>query len=112
MTVQVLNGTSTDNLAHDVADKLANVGYKATGTQNASETGLTSTIVGYTASSARTDALAVAKSLDLGPASVQGVSQGGSPQGLWQHHHLHDAGDRHRRRGSRADRLTTGRATR
>jgi len=76
VTVQVLNGTSTDNLAHDVADKLANVGYKATGTQNASETGLTSTIVGYTAASARTDALAVAKSLDLGPASVQGVSQG------------------------------------
>jgi LytR cell envelope-related transcriptional attenuator len=76
VTVQVLNGTATDNLAHDVADKLTTAGYKATGTQNASETGLTSTIVGYTASSARTDALAVAKSLNLGPASVQAVSQG------------------------------------
>jgi len=72
----VLNGTATDNLAHDVAAKLTTVGYKATGTQNASESGVTSTIVGYTASSARNDALAVAKSLDLGPASVQGVSQG------------------------------------
>jgi hypothetical protein len=76
VTVAVLNGTATNNLAHDVAAKLATAGYKAAGTLNASETGLTSTIVGYTASSARNDALAVAKSLDLGPASVQGASQG------------------------------------
>ncbi|HTU98029.1 MAG TPA: LytR C-terminal domain-containing protein [Solirubrobacteraceae bacterium] len=76
VTVQVLNGTSTDQLAHNVAAKLTGVGYKASGTQNASETGVTSTIVGYTTSGARADALAVAKSLDLGPASVQGVSQG------------------------------------
>jgi hypothetical protein len=37
---------------------------------------VTSTIVGYTASTYRSDALAVAKSLNLGPASVQAVSQG------------------------------------
>src|SRR6202012_4139519 len=76
VTVQVLNGPATNNLAHDVAAKLTTAGYKASGTQNASETGVTSTIVGYTASNARADALAVAKSLDLGPASVQEVSQG------------------------------------
>jgi hypothetical protein len=76
VTVQVLNGTSTNNLAHDVAAKLTTAGYKASGTLNAAETGVTSTIVGYTASNARVDALAVAKSLDLGPASVQAVSQG------------------------------------
>jgi hypothetical protein len=74
--VQVLNGTATNNLAHDVAAKLTTAGYKASGTLNAAETGVTSTIVGYTASNARVDALAVAKSLDLGPASVQAVSQG------------------------------------
>src|SRR6185437_10439133 len=76
VTVAVLNGTSTNNLAHDVLQKLNNAGYKGTFTQNASEAGVTSTIVGYTAASARNDALAVAKSLGLTASAVQQVSQG------------------------------------
>ena len=76
VTVAVLNGTATDNLAHTVLAKLNTAGYKGDATQNASETGVTSTIVGYTTQGARNDALAVAKSLNLGPASVQAVSQG------------------------------------
>ena len=76
VTVAVLNGTSTNNLAHDVLQKLTGAGYKGTFTQNASEAGVTSTIVGYTAASARNDALAVAKSLGLTASSVQQVSQG------------------------------------
>jgi LytR cell envelope-related transcriptional attenuator len=76
VTVAVLNGTPTNHLAADVMGKLTAAGYKGNTTQNASETGVTSTIVGYTAPTYRNDALAVAKSLNLGPASVQGVSQG------------------------------------
>jgi hypothetical protein len=76
VTVAVLNGTTTDNLAADVLNKLTAAGYRGGTKQNASEAGVTSTIVAYTAPTARNDALAVAKSLDLGPASVQGVSQG------------------------------------
>ncbi len=72
----MLNGTATDHLAADVLAKLNAAGYKGSATQTASETGVTSTIVGYTAPTYRSDALAVAKSLNLGPASVQGVSQG------------------------------------
>ncbi len=76
VTVAVLNGTATNHLAADVLGKLTAAGFKGGTTQNASETSVTSTIVGYTATSARNDALAVAKSLRLGPASVQQVSQG------------------------------------
>ncbi len=76
VTVAVLNGTSTNNLAADVLGKLTTAGYKGGSKQNAAETGVTSTIVGYTSPSDRSDALAVAKSLNLGPASVQAVSQG------------------------------------
>ncbi|MGZ4293653.1 MAG: LytR C-terminal domain-containing protein [Solirubrobacteraceae bacterium] len=76
VTVAVLNGTSTNHLAADVLAKLTAAGYHGGTTQNASEAALTSTIVGYTAPSYRPDALAVAKSLNLGSASVQAVSQG------------------------------------
>jgi cytoskeletal protein RodZ len=76
VTVAVLNGTSTNHLAADVLSKLTAAGYHGGTTQNASEASLTSTIVGYTSPSYRSDALAVAKSLNLGPASVQSVSQG------------------------------------
>ncbi|MGH2894769.1 MAG: LytR C-terminal domain-containing protein, partial [Solirubrobacteraceae bacterium] len=75
VTVAVLNGTSTNNLAGDVLGKLSADGYKGDFKQNATETGVSSTIVGYTAPNARADALAVAKSLNLSSASVQGVSQ-------------------------------------
>jgi hypothetical protein len=76
VTVAVLNGTSTNHLAADVLGKLTTAGFKGGTTQNASETGVTSTIVGYTDTSARNDALAVAKSLNLAPSSVQAASQG------------------------------------
>jgi hypothetical protein len=76
VTVAVLNGTATNHLAADVLAKLTAAGYHGGATQNASETSLTSTIVGYTSPTYRPDALAVAKSLNLGSASVQGVSQG------------------------------------
>ncbi len=76
VTVAVLNGTTTSHLAADIMAKLNSAGYKSGATTNAPEQNLTSTIVGYTQPSFRADALAVAKSLSLGPASVQGVSQG------------------------------------
>jgi hypothetical protein len=76
VTVAVLNGTSTTNLAHDVMGKLTGAGYKQGQIATASDQTLTSTIVGYTQSAYRRDALAVAKSLSLGPASVQAVSPG------------------------------------
>jgi hypothetical protein len=76
VTVAVLNGTATNHLAADVLAKLTAAGYHGGTTHNASETAVTSTIVGYTSPSYRADALAVAKSLNLGSASVQGVSQG------------------------------------
>ncbi|MFL5862050.1 MAG: LytR C-terminal domain-containing protein, partial [Solirubrobacteraceae bacterium] len=77
VTVAVLNGTTTNNLAHDVLAKLTAAGYHGgPNPQDASETALTSTIVGYTAPADRPDALAVAKSLNLGSASVQQISQG------------------------------------
>jgi hypothetical protein len=76
VTVAVLNGTTTNNLAADVLNKLTAAGYKGGAKQNAAENGVSSTIVGYTAPTYRSDALAVAKSLNLGPASVQAVSQG------------------------------------
>ena len=76
VTVAVLNGTTTNNLAATVLNKLTAVGYKAGTKQNAAESGVSSTIVGYTTPTNRSDALAVAKSLNLGPASVQTVSEG------------------------------------
>ncbi|MFZ0091292.1 MAG: LytR C-terminal domain-containing protein, partial [Solirubrobacteraceae bacterium] len=76
VTVAVLNGTSTANLAHDVMQKLTGLGYKQGAIQTASNQSLDSTIVGYMQPADRADALAVAKSLDLGSASVQGVAAG------------------------------------
>ncbi|MGH2916791.1 MAG: LytR C-terminal domain-containing protein [Solirubrobacteraceae bacterium] len=77
VTVTVLNGTSTSHLAADVLNKLTALGFKQGGQpNNASDQTLTSTIVGYTSPAYRRDALAVAKSMNLGQANVQGVSQG------------------------------------
>jgi hypothetical protein len=76
VTLAVLNSTSTQGLAAKVMGKLTDAGYKGTTTQNAAETSLASTIVGYTAPSARADALAVAKSLNLSQSSVRTASQG------------------------------------
>jgi hypothetical protein len=76
ITVAVLNGTSTTNLAHDTMARLTAAGYKQGKITTASDQTLTSTIVGYTSTADRRDALAVAKSLKLGSASVQAVDPG------------------------------------
>lgn len=75
VTVAVLNSTSTAHLASTVMAKLAARGYQQGTVSNAPDQPLTSTIVGFAKPAYRADALAVAKALSLGQASVQGVSQ-------------------------------------
>jgi len=72
VTVVVLNGTSTPNLAHNISLRLAGAGYKAGKTGNATDQTLTATQVGYLPGHHRA-ALLVARSLKLGSASVQPV---------------------------------------
>ncbi|MGH2876869.1 MAG: LytR C-terminal domain-containing protein, partial [Solirubrobacteraceae bacterium] len=71
----VLNSTPTAHLASTVMGRLAARGYRQGAVTNAPDQPLTSTIVGYSKPSYRADALAVAKALSLGQASVQSVSQ-------------------------------------
>jgi LytR cell envelope-related transcriptional attenuator len=73
VTVAVLNGTSTPNLAHDTSVKLGSAGYKLGNVATATDQTQTATVVGYLPGQ-RAAALIVAKSLGLGPASVQAVS--------------------------------------
>ena len=47
VTVVVLNGTSTTNLAHDITQRLAGVGYKTGTPATATDQTLTATVVGY-----------------------------------------------------------------
>ncbi len=72
VTVAVLNGTSTPNLAHGISQKLSAAGYKPGDIATATDQTQSSTIVGYLPN-AKPDALAVAKALKLGSASVQAV---------------------------------------
>jgi len=72
VTVVVLNGTSTPNLAHSISQRLSGAGYRAGKTGNATDQTLTATQVGYLAGHRRA-ALLVARSLKLGSASVQPV---------------------------------------
>ena len=72
VTVAVLNGTATTNLAHDISLKLGAAGYKLGHIATATDQTQTATVVGYL-SGQRRSALVVAKSLGLGPASVQPV---------------------------------------
>ncbi len=72
VTVAVLNGTLTNNVAHDISTKLQTAGYRQGTIATATDQTHTSTIVGYLPNDKR-DALAVAKSLKLAPASVQVV---------------------------------------
>jgi hypothetical protein len=74
VTVAVLNGTSTSNLAHTVAQQLGTAGFKEGTIATAADQTQTATVVGYLPGSRR-DALLVAKSLKLGSASVQPVDQ-------------------------------------
>jgi hypothetical protein len=73
VTVAVLNGTSTTNLAHDISVKLGSAGYKLGQIATATDQTQTATTVGYLPGH-RAAALIVAKSLGLSPASVQAVS--------------------------------------
>jgi hypothetical protein len=70
--VAVLNGTATLGLAGRVSAKLTGDGYKQGTVATASDQTRTSTEVAYLPGQRR-EALAVAKSLNLGPASVQAV---------------------------------------
>jgi hypothetical protein len=72
VTVAVLNGTSTTNLAHDISQKLTTAGYKQGMIATATDQTETSTIVGYLPGD-KQDAQSVAKSLSLGASSVQAV---------------------------------------
>ncbi len=74
VTVAVLNGTATPNLAHTIAGRLAAVGFKQGNVVTAADQTQTATVVGYLPHH-RPDALIVARSLKLGPASVQPVDQ-------------------------------------
>jgi hypothetical protein len=74
VTVAVLNGTSTSNLAHRLALKLAASGYKQGTIATAPDQTHTATVVSYLPGDRR-QALAVATSLKLGSASVQPVDQ-------------------------------------
>jgi hypothetical protein len=72
VTVSVLNGTASNGLAGRISNQLTNAGYKQGSVLTASDQTRTATIVAYMPGH-KADALAVAKSLKLGPASVQPV---------------------------------------
>ncbi|MFZ0386025.1 MAG: LytR C-terminal domain-containing protein, partial [Solirubrobacteraceae bacterium] len=76
VTVAVLNGTSTANLAAAVSDKLSNKGFQQGATGNAADQTMPTTIVGYVpgAPGAKNDALAVAVALGLKSTAVKPVS--------------------------------------
>jgi hypothetical protein len=74
VTVSVLNGTATAQLAHRVSTKLIGLGYKEGAVATAADQTRTATVVAYLPGHQR-EALAVAKSLKLGPASVQPIDQ-------------------------------------
>jgi hypothetical protein len=78
VTVAVLNGTATNELAHRVAAKLSAVGYKQGTVATASNQTVTSTAVSYLPGS-RNAALHVAAALKLGPASVQPIDSNTRP---------------------------------
>lgn len=72
VTVAVLNGTATNELAHRVASKLTSTGYKQGTVATAPNQTQSATVVAYLPGF-RNDALHVATALKLGPASVQAI---------------------------------------
>ena len=74
VTVAVLNGTATAGLAHRVAVHLGSAGYKEGAIATATDQTRTATVVAYLPGRRR-DALAVATTLKLGPASVAPIDQ-------------------------------------
>lgn len=76
VTVSVLNGTATNQLAHHVAAKLATSGYKQGRIATATNQTEPKTTVAYLPGSKnRSDALHVARALDLKPTAVQPIDQ-------------------------------------
>jgi hypothetical protein len=76
VTVAVLNGTSTNELAHRVAARLTASGYKEGTVATASNQTATSTVVAYLPGAKnRGDALHVARALKLTPAAVRPIDQ-------------------------------------
>jgi hypothetical protein len=73
VTVAVLNGTSTDNLAADISAKLNHVGFQQGETGNYTDQTQTTTTVGYLPGF-KPQALAVARALKTGAGSVVRVS--------------------------------------
>lgn len=74
VSLVVLNGTSTNQLAHDVSQKLAADGYKVGTPATANDQTHASTIVGYQPGD-KADAEIVAKSLGLPASAVSAVDQ-------------------------------------
>ena len=76
VTVAVLNGTTTANLAAAVSDKLSTKGFQQGATGNAANQTMTTTTVGYVpgAPGAKNDAYAVAVALGLKSSAVKPVS--------------------------------------
>jgi hypothetical protein len=76
VTVAVLNGTNTNQLAHHVADRLAAEGFKKGTVATASNQTLMSTVVAYRPGAGnRNDALHVARTLKLSPKAVAPIDQ-------------------------------------
>ena len=113
MTVAVLNGTSTTNLAHDISQKLSSAGYKAgniaTATDQTRDRHRSSGICPDT----KPDALAVAKSLKLSPSAVQAVDASNRTLACnGSSTSLYGPGRGHRRRRPGLQRLTVPTGTR
>jgi hypothetical protein len=76
VTVAVLNGTNTNQLAHHVADRLSAEGFKKGTIATASNQTLMSTVVAYLPGAGnRKDALHVARTLKLSPSAVAAIDQ-------------------------------------
>jgi hypothetical protein len=77
VTVAVLNGTATNQLAHRVAAKLAADGYREGRVATAANQTEATTVVAYLPGARnRTDALHVARTLHLRPTAVRAIDQG------------------------------------
>lgn len=76
VTVAVLNGTATNQLAHHVAAKLVGQGYKAGKVATAANQTETTTVVAYLPGAKnKADALHVATALNLGHTAVRPIDQ-------------------------------------
>ncbi len=101
VSVTVLNGTETTNLAHDITQRLAGSGYKTGTPATATDQTVGSTVVGYRGRSNRAAALLVAEIAEarsgIGPASRPEQLGCSLPADV----DVHGAGDRDRRGGPR-----------